>query len=103
MAPGVVAQDVESNLTATILGYNLDLAVHGFGSVAFLDVGEAEGIRPGDEFSAYVTKDGGWSGEEAARFQVILVNGSGSSARVVTVNDPAVEVGSQVVLRKKMQ
>ncbi len=103
MAPGVVAQDVESTLTATILGYNLDLAVHGFGSVAFLDVGEAEGIRPGDEFSAYVNKDGGWSGEEAARFQVILVNGRVSSARVVTVNDPAVEVGSQVVLRKKMQ
>jgi hypothetical protein len=100
---GVNAEPVESNLTATLLGFNNPRAVYGIGSVAFLDVGEAEGITIGDEFTAYVNQGDGWSGEEAVRLQVVLVNGSVSSARVVKVTDPVLRVGSPVFLVKKMQ
>jgi hypothetical protein len=100
---GVNAEAVESNLTATLLGFNNPRAVYGIGSVAFLDVGEAEGITIGDEFTAYVNQGDGWSGEEAVRLQVVLVNGSVSSARVLKVTDPVLRVGSPVFLVKKMQ
>ena len=93
---------LESNLTATVLGFDLDLVVHGFGAVVFLDVGEAEGIAPGDEFSSYLNQEDGWSGEEGARLQVIVVNGPVSSARVIKVTDPSLRVGSQLFLIKKM-
>jgi len=103
LRPGVVAREVESDVTGTLLGFNLYRAVFGIGSVAFLDVGEAEGIKPGDEFSVFVNQGDGWSGDEAARLQVVLVNGQVSSARVITVTDPILRVGSQAHLVKKMQ
>jgi hypothetical protein len=77
--------------------------IYGIGAVAFLDVGEAEGVRPGDEFSAFVNQGNGWSGEEAARLQVVVVNGDVSSARIVTVGDPVLREGTRVHLVKKMQ
>lgn len=103
LRPGVSAQEVESNLTATLLGFNLPRAVYGIGSVAFLDIGDAEGVTIGDEFSAYVNQGDGWSGEEAVRLQVVLVNGAVCSTRVLTVTDPVLRVGSPVYLVKKMQ
>ena len=103
LQPGVSAQAVESDLSATILGFNLARAVYGIGSVVFLDVGEAEGITSGDEFSAFVNEGNGWSGKEAVRLQVVLVNGSVSSARVLKVTDPMLRIGSSAHLVKKMQ
>jgi hypothetical protein len=93
----------DSDLTAALLGFNMDRVVYGLGSVAFLDVGEAEGVGPGDEFSAYVNQGEGWSGEEAARLQVVVVNDTISSARIVSLSDPTLRTGSQVRLVKKMQ
>jgi len=103
LEPGVAAHEVESDLDASILGFNLPRAVYGIGSVVFLDVGEAEGIAAGDEFSVYVNEGNGWSGKEAVRLQVVLVNGSVSSARVLSVTDPVLRVGSRAHLVKKMQ
>lgn len=100
---GVEAVDVESDLTANILGFNLDRVLQGFGAVAFLDVGEGEGIRTGDEFLTYVNRGEGWSGEEAARLQVVLVNGETSSARIVEVAEPVLGTGTRIYLVRKMQ
>lgn len=99
---GERAVEVESNLTATILGFNKDLVIQGFGHVAFLDVGEAQGIEIGDEFIAYVNRGDGWTGEEAVRLQVVLVNGNQSSARVIGIVEPVLKPGSEVHLVKKM-
>ncbi len=101
--PGISAQGVESSLTATLVGFAADRVVYGIGAVAFLDVGEAEGVGPGDEFSAYVNQGEGWSGAEAARLQVVVVNDSISSARIVTLSDPSLQTGATVRLVKKMQ
>ena len=99
---GRTAVEVESNLVATVLGFNLDLVMQGFGAVAFLDVGRAQGIGVGDEFLAYVNRGDGWSGQEAVRLQVILVQESTASARVVEVAEPVLEAGTQVRLVRKM-
>ena len=103
LMPGMVAHPVESNLTALLLGFDVDRPVHGIGAVAFLDVGEPEGIKVGDEFRAYVNRDDEWTGEEAARLQVVLVDAAVSSARIVAVNDPVLRPGSELHLIKKMQ
>jgi len=101
--PGITAQEVESDLTATLVGFAADRVVYGIGAVAFLDVGEAEGVGPGDEFSAYVNQGEGWSGAELARLQVVVVNDSISSARIVTLSDPSLKTGDTLRLVKKMQ
>lgn len=99
---GVEAQEVESNLTAAILGFDMDRVFQGFGAVAFLDVGEEEGVTIGDEFIAYVNRGDGWEGELAARLQVVLVNGATASARIITVNEPILETGTRLYLVRKM-
>jgi hypothetical protein len=103
LQPGDSARTVESDLSATLMGFNKYQMIYGIGAVAFLDVGEAEGVMPGDEFSAFVNQGDGWTGEEAARLQVVVVNGAVSSARIVTVGDPVLRAGDSVRLVKKMQ
>ncbi len=100
---GDSARAVESDLSATLVGFDKDQMIYGIGAVAFLDVGEPEGIRPGDEFSAFVNQGDGWSGEEAVRLQVVVVNGEVSSARILTVDDPVLRAGTRVRLVEKMQ
>lgn len=99
---GQKAVDVDSNLTATVLGFNMDLVMQGFGSVAFLDVGEAQGIDVGDEFMAYVNRGDGWSGQEGVRLQVVLVQENTVSARVIEVAEPILKTGTEVHLVRKM-
>jgi hypothetical protein len=103
LTKGREAQDVESNLWATILGFNEDLVLHGFGAIVFLDVGEDQGVTIGDEFMAYVNQEDGWDGEEAVRLQVVLVDGPVASARAITVNEPNLKPGTQVLLVRKMR
>ena len=100
---GDSARVVESDLAATLVGFAKDQMIYGIGAVAFLDVGEAAGIRPGDEFSAFVNQGDGWTGEEAARLQVVVVNGDVASARIVYVGDPVLRTGFRLRLVKKMQ
>jgi hypothetical protein len=99
---GAKAVDVDSNLTATVLGFNRDLVMQGFGAVAFLDVGQAQGIETGDEFMAFVNRGDGWSGEEAVRLQVVLSQENTASARIVEVAEPVLKAGTEVKLVRKM-
>jgi hypothetical protein len=103
LLPGVQAQPVTSNLMATIKGFSQVRSVYSFGDVAFLDVGEDEGVTLGDEFMALMNSGEGWTGEEGARLQVVRVDGNGSSARVIVQNDLILEPGVELRLVKKMQ
>jgi hypothetical protein len=100
--PNKEAVAVESNLTATIVGFDVDRVLQGMNAVAFFDVGEEEGITLGDEFLAYVNRGDGWEGEEAARFQVVLVNGGMVSARILSITEPVLRRGMKVYLVGKM-
>ncbi|MFC1662222.1 LysM peptidoglycan-binding domain-containing protein [Gemmatimonadota bacterium] len=102
LSRGVKAQPVTSNLTATVQGFARDRSVWGFGDIAFLDVGEAEGVTIGDEFMALMNAGDGWEGEEGARLQVLRVQGPRSSARVIVQNDVILQPGLEVRLVKKM-
>ncbi len=103
LQPGVHPIQVESNVVATVLGFPEHREMHGFGALAFLDVGEDEGIAIGDEFDGFVNRDQGFSGEMAVRLQVVLVHGQSSTARVITLNEPILETGTRVQLVRKMR
>jgi hypothetical protein len=103
LLPGIQAQEVTSNLTATIRGFSQDQSVYSYGDVAFLDVGEEAGVTLGDEFMALMNAGEGWSGEEGARLQVVRVDEGGSSARVIVQKDAILRPGIEVRLVKKMQ
>jgi hypothetical protein len=103
LEPGVFAVPVNSNLTANVRAFAKDRTVYSFGDMAFLDVGDDEGVTIGDEFAAYMNDDEGWSGQEGARFQVVRVDGGRATARVIVQNDVIIEPGIEVRLVKKMQ
>jgi hypothetical protein len=100
--PGEEAASVNSNVTAKILGFPVKRAIQGPGALAFLDVGEKEGIVIGDEFQAFESRPGGSFGMEAATLQVVLVNGNVSTARVTNVKRPTLGAGDRLRLIKKM-
>ncbi len=103
LQPGVHPEPVESNVAASVLGFPMQREIHGFGAMAFLDVGESEGIVVGDEFSGRVNQGEGFEGLEAVRLQVVRVQGEVSTARVITLNEPILRVGTQLRLVGKMR
>ncbi len=103
LQPGVHPVAVESNVVAKVLGFPIDQELHGLGALAFLDVGEAQGIAVGDEFAGLVNRGEGFAGAEVVRLQVILVRGTGSTARIITLSEPSLKAGSELKLVGKMR
>lgn len=103
LVPGAFAQEVSSNLTAKVKAFSEDRTVYSFGDMAFLEVGEDQGVTIGDEFAAYMNDDEGWSGQVGARLQVVRVDGDRATARVIVQNDVILEPGIELRLVKKMQ
>jgi hypothetical protein len=102
LRPGAEAASVDSNVTATILGFSVDRAMQGPGALAFLDVGEREGIVIGDEFRAFESRVEPSFGIESATLQVVLVHGDVSTARVIKMKKPILGTGDRLRLIKKM-
>lgn len=101
--PGVFPVPVHSDLTAEIVGFAEDRPIQGYGAEAFLDVGEAQGIVIGDVFVAFVNDAGPAFGTESARLQVVLVQGSRATARIVNMRQPGLAVGDLLRLIEKMR
>jgi hypothetical protein len=103
LRPGAEATPVSSNVTASLLGFAVDRVMHGIGALAFLDVGEGEGISVGDEFKAFEAHSGASFGMESATLQVVLVHGDVSTARVIKLKRATLDTGDRLRLVKKMQ
>jgi hypothetical protein len=103
LAQGDYAEEVSSDLTATILGFGEIHQLQNLGAVAFLDVGESDGIEIGDEFIVTVNAGDGWTGEMGGTLQVVLVQEDNCSARVMKLTGPVFETGITVSLAKKMR
>jgi LysM repeat protein len=101
--PGVFPKPTDSDVTATILGFPEERVVQGYGAEVFLDVGSDAGIGIGDVFRAHVGKPGPLFGLESARLQVVSVAEKGSTARIVSVTHPGIEVADRLRLIQKMQ
>ena len=100
---GVFPLPVESNVTATVLGFPEERSMQGLGVSVFLDLGMNEGLAVGDIFRASVHQSGPFFGMEALTLQVVLVEASRSTARIITVKHPGLGSGDRLRLIAKMQ
>ena len=94
---------ITSGGTAMVLGFGESHALQNMGDIAFLDRGEAEGVKIGDEFILYTGDSEGWSGDVVGRLQVVATRAATASARIVAVNGPAFVTGVTVHLHRKMR
>lgn len=85
---------------AMIMGFAGFNEVHDIGSIAFLDVGEDQGIAIGDEFE-YLNPRAG-SNVVEGRLQVVGVQPGIASARIVEMDDAVFEQGIVVRLARTM-
>ncbi len=100
--PGVYPVAIESDVTATVLGFPEDRPMQGFGASVFLDLGTGAGIEIGDVFRASVAEPGPGFGLESALIQVILVDADGSTGRIMSMKNPGLAVGHRLRLIAKI-
>lgn len=104
--PGGVIPRPASGIEGRIVAFSLPQAIHAIEDIAFLDLGEASGVTEGDEFSVLIppqrTSYGVRPEIQVARLQVVRVSGRTSAARVVHLQQPALEAGQVVRLVGKM-
>ncbi len=89
--------------TAQVLAFGQYHVIQSMGDIAFLDRGEAQGVKVGDEYIVYTGDTGGWSGEVAGRLQVVGTRANTASARIVGIVSPAFVAGVTVHLDRKMR
>lgn len=86
-----------SGLQAQILGFEKPHPAQAVEEIAFLDAGRDEGVREGDEFEVYLPREGrDWGTRPevpVARMQVVKVTAATASARITSIQQPAVVVG----------
>ena len=97
--PGV-RPAASSGLQARILGFEKPHALQAVEEIAFIDVGREAGVREGDEFEVYLPREGrDWGTRPeipVARMQVVKVTRGTASARITSIDQPAVAVGLPV-------
>lgn len=92
----VAARDLQGR----VLGFQVDHPVQAREEVAFLDMGRAAGVREGDEFDVYLPReqrDWGTRPEiPVGRLRVVKVMERTASARIVSLQQPAIATGLPV-------
>jgi hypothetical protein len=92
---------VTNRTEATVIEFGQRRQVYGLKQVAILNKGSRDGVAIGDE---YVTFFGDGSTEEImGRLRVVLTEEETSSAEIVTVLGPVFQVGTPVLLDRKMR
>ena len=104
--PGGVIPGPASGPQGRIVAFSLPQAVHSVEDIAFIDLGQQSGVTEGDEFAVVIparrTDYGVRPEMEIARLQVVRVAGRTSAARVIRMQQPALEAGQVVRLVGKM-
>ena len=84
-----------ASIPASLVGAASSDAMLGPGDWLFLDAGEAHGVLPGDE---YVPAEGDDLLRRGGRIQVVMVQDSVSTARVIGVGDRLLRLGARMRL-----
>lgn len=104
--PGGVIPRPASGLEGHVLTLASPQTVVGLEEVAYLDLGADAGVTEGDEFAVVIppqrTEYGVRPEIQVGRLQVVRVSGRTSAARVVHLQQPALEAGQVVRLVGKM-
>lgn len=102
---GVLAE-AASGLEGQIIGFQSVHAVHNIEDVAYIDLGEASGVKEGDEFVVMIPEQRrSWGTRPAigvGRLRVVRAAETTSAARVIALEQPALEAGLRVQLVARM-
>lgn len=101
VSAGVQPSDVASGPAATVVGFSQE-GIQGIYDIAFLDRGSNAGVAVGDEYVLLWREEPGWPPTVEGRLQVVGVEPSHASARIVGLKNPVFESGLTVVLSRKM-
>jgi len=75
-------------LTASLLAFQEEKILQQPGDFLFIDRGGRQGVQVGDEWVAVGGADEGWSGQELARFRVVLADSQTSTLRIHSLVHP---------------
>lgn len=94
------ARAADDAVAGRVVGFQRNSVVQAIESVAFLNVGRADGVREGDEFEAYVAETrrdwGTRPGMRVATMQVVRVTDRTASVRITGLDQPAMAAGLPV-------
>ncbi len=94
--------DGASEITGTVIGFEVSQVLLGPGDFVFLDVGGQAGVRLGDEFAVYSRKEresiGAGLQDALATLRIAHVAAETATALVATVRDPGTRPGDPVRL-----
>lgn len=103
LEPGVHAEETDERLEASIIAFQDVKEVYLPGDFAFIDRGERDGLKVGDELRGVVGDPDDWGEETVARFQVVGVRAGTSTVRVMHSENPGeVRPGLRLVLDRRM-
>ncbi len=94
---------ITSGGTAQVLAFGTYHVIQSIGDIAFLDRGETQDVKVGDEYVLYSGDTEGWSGDVVGRLQVVGTRANTASARIVGIVDPIFVAGVTVHLDRKMR
>jgi hypothetical protein len=101
--PGLSHTAVEGGMATKVLGFEVSQAILGENDMIFLGVGEADGVRLGDEFALFdlaETADARWE-DRLATARVVRVRPESATARVIDLRDTSPEVGAPARLVRR--
>ena len=101
LVPGEAPQSVARRTSAEVIEFGSERQLYGPWEIVMIDKGAVDGVDVGDEYVAF---SGDGSTEEViARLRVVLTESSTSSARIVSVEEPVFQIGTEVHLDRKMR
>jgi len=100
LAPGEYAEPVTNGPAAMVTGFAGTMTLLDLGAIAFLDLGQDDGLAIGDEFSLY---NSDVNGLVDGALQVVGVSEESAAVRVVSLTDAVFHQGTVVRLSKKMR
>lgn len=104
--PDVIPETVQRGMAARVVGFEIDQPLVGLGEIVFLDVGGDAGTGLGDEFAVFPADgpDGSVARADDAVgvVRVLRARPRSSTARVVSLRDAGVSVGSPARLIRRM-
>ena len=104
--PAARAVETDVELTGIVVGFEVPQVLLGIGEMIFLDLGQADDVRLGDEFAVFARDESGAIVTEEPDALVVVrvvhLTEHTATARVTNVRDPGTRPGDPVRLVRRM-
>ncbi len=104
--PAARAVETEVELTGTVVGFEVPQVLLGIGEMIFLDLGQTEDVRLGDEFAVFARDENEAIvpevGDALVIVRVVHLTERTATARVTNVRDPGTRPGDPVRLVRRI-